>query len=507
LKTLAFLIIFAGLPLLLHAQQPALGTEAEQAAGKELYLEKCAQCHGETGDGQGSAAAFFRPAPRNFTSAIFKFRTTGSGELPSDADIKRSIRNGMPYTGMPAWPQLSETEVTNLMYFLKTISSDFSGPYGMPAIVEIPKPPGASEASLLRGRAVYEENQCADCHGDTGRGYGKSAPTLADQWNTHIRPADLTKRWTFRNGARREDIYRTFTTGLDGSPMPSYDMSQEDRWALVDYVYSLSRDTPDYATVAIAQGVTGALDLSMGRALFETAPAALFPVVGQVIEPGRAFYPGTNAIEVRAVYNQNEIAIQLSWNDMRAETTGHNSPALTVPRVEAAASDSLDSFSDAVAVQWPSQQPAGTERPYLLFGDRKRSVDLWFVDLARGEAEIFVGKGYESIEPVAGDLSVTSNYDEGEWTVIFKHQRTSEEGLSFDEGSFVPLAFSVWDGFNRERGNKRGLTSWYHVYIAPMETASALGPMLLYGLGTLLFGLGLVAFTRRKYRGQDLATV
>ena len=228
----------------------------------------------------------------------------------------------MPYTGMPTWHQLSQQQVTNLMYFIKTFNEDFAGPYGTPDEVEIPEPPEYSEASAQRGREVYMENQCYDCHGNRGRGDGTSAPTLTNQWGEHIRPADMTKRWTFIGGTSRRDIYRTFTTGMDGSPMPSYTIPEEDRWALVDYVYSLSRDNPDYATVVVAQNVSGEFDLSQGPALFEAAEAAYFPVVGQVIESGRAFQPGVDGIEVKAVYNQDEIAFMLTWHTMTPDTSG-----------------------------------------------------------------------------------------------------------------------------------------------------------------------------------------
>ena len=241
-----------------------LGTEAQREAGKQVYDQKCAHCHGDNGDANSVTTAYLRPAPRDFTSGIYKFRSTASVELPIDDDIKRSIREGMPTTSMPAWRGiLSETDITNVVYYIKTFNDDFAGEFGNPTPIDIPKAPRYDAANLERGRQVYEENQCSDCHGDQGRSNGKSAPTLNDDWDHPIRPADLTKRWTFRASPTREDVYRTFMTGLTGSPMPSYeDIPEEDRWALVDYIWSLSRDEADYATVVTAQGIDGAIDLS-----------------------------------------------------------------------------------------------------------------------------------------------------------------------------------------------------------------------------------------------------
>jgi mono/diheme cytochrome c family protein len=493
----------------IQAQEAILGTEAQRKAGKKIYDQKCSQCHGYNGDANSVGKEFFRPRPRDFTSGIFKFRSTANGELPTHEDLKRSIKNGMPYTGMPAWPDFSDQELTNLAYYLKTFSEDFVD-YGDVKPLPLPKAPSYSEELAKRGRVVYEENQCLDCHGNAGRGDGKSAPTLKDHWNQPIRPADLTKRWTFRGGPGREDIYRTFTTGLDGSPMPSYNIQpSEDQWALVDYVYSMGEsDEANYATMVVATGLNGSIDFSQGKALFENAAGALFPVVGQVIEPGRTFYPGVNAVEVKAVYSADEIAIMLTWHDMTAETTGKNSPMLETPRFEpeAAVTDSTqspESFSDAAAILLPSKMPEGTEKPYFMFGDSKNPMDIWLADLAKDSADFFIGKGSKNIEAAgSGGLSVVSGYEEGEWHVIFKRTRLAEEGLAFEEGSFVPVAFSVWDGFNEERGNKRGLTTWYYLYLEPLQKVSPAGPMAKSGGITFLILLGIVAFARIKYRNK-----
>ncbi len=150
----------------------------------------------------------------------------------------------------------------------------------------------------------------------------------------------------------------------------------------------------------------------------------------------------------------------------------------------------------------PSKMPESVVKPYLMFGDKKNSMDIWFLDLAKNEAELYVGKGRGSIEAAESDLSVTSNYEEGRWTVIFKRSRVKEDGLSFEEGMFLPIAFSVWDGFNSERGNKRGLTSWYNIYLSPLEQESPLWPMAKSALITFLILMAIVVPIRAKYKGK-----
>lgn len=485
------------------AQDNILGTEEQRAAGKQLYDKYCAQCHGINGDANSVGKKYFRPEPRDFTSGTFKFRTTESGELPTHNDITRSIKNGMPSTGMPAWTNFSNNELDNLAYYLKSFSKDFVD-FGDVTPITIPNPPSLTEESIRRGRQVFVENQCVDCHGNLGLGDGPSAPTLIDQWDQPIRAADLSKKWTFRGGPTREDIYRTFTTGLDGSPMPSYSIQPpEDQWHLVNYVYSLGESEANYGTLVIAEGLESKMDISQGKALFQNANETLFPIVGQIVEPGRQFYPGVNAVKVKAVYDQEDIAIMLTWHDMSAETNAGNSPTLVAPNFDPNADPETVEFNDAVAILLPSKLPQGIKKPYFMFGDSKNSVDLWFLDLAKDSADFYIGKGSQNLKPGESNLEVTHSFEEGEWTAIFKRKRISEDGLSFEENTFIPIAFSIWDGFNKERGNKRGLTSWYNLYLQPMETESAVGPMAKYAMITLLAELGLIFFVRVRYKGKS----
>ena len=98
----------------LRAQGPDIGTDAQRESGKTLYLKNCSQCHGDNGDGEGYATPHLFPKPRNFTSGKFKVRTTPNGALPTHQDLVNIIRRGMPYTSMPAWPNLSDSEVSDL---------------------------------------------------------------------------------------------------------------------------------------------------------------------------------------------------------------------------------------------------------------------------------------------------------------------------------------------------------------------------------------------------------
>ena len=224
-----------------RAQGPDLGTEAQRESGRTLYVKYCSQCHGEKGDGEGYATSHLSPRPRDFTTGKFKVRTTPNGALPSHQDLVNIVRRGMPYTSMPAWPTLSDQEVSDLSYYIKTFSPDFANPEIVPQPVPLPSAPAATNESIELGKKLYVENGCVKCHGTLGRGDGPSATTLKDDLGRPLRAADLSQSWTFRGGSSREDIFRTMSTGLNGTPMPSFldALPPEQRWAITDFIVSL----------------------------------------------------------------------------------------------------------------------------------------------------------------------------------------------------------------------------------------------------------------------------
>ena len=215
-------------------------TDANRELGKEVFTAHCVGCHGERGDGTGAAATFLSPLPRDFTAGVFKFRTTPSGTLPTDGDLVRTITRGVRWTAMPTWHEVTEKERLAVVTYLKTLSKRWKEDAPEAALV-IPPAPRATPQLLADGKVLYERAKCAECHGEHGKGDGPSAATLKDDFDRPIRPADFT-RGELKAGSSATDVYRTMTTGLDGTPMPSFadTMSDADRWAISYYVLSLS---------------------------------------------------------------------------------------------------------------------------------------------------------------------------------------------------------------------------------------------------------------------------
>jgi len=99
---------------------------------------------------------------------------------------------------------------------------------------------GKEVESVDAGKALFAL-YCSNCHGVTGKGDGPRSPMFDPA------PRDLTHgRFKFRTTETgepptREDLFRTVSGGLRGTGMlPFADLPEEDRWALVSYVRSLS---------------------------------------------------------------------------------------------------------------------------------------------------------------------------------------------------------------------------------------------------------------------------
>jgi|GEM_PF-271291 len=193
---------------------------ASALRGENIYLKSCAACHGDDGAGKGPAAGYMNPLPRDFTSGMYKFRATASGELPTDADLLRVVDEGVSGTLMPAWKGvLTPQERLDVVAYIKQFSEDFQTP--APEPVAIPEAPPDLAKYAPEGKMIYMLMECWACHGGKGKGNGQSGKTLKDDWGAKIRPWDLTGS-RYKAGHDAQSLFRTITTGLNGTPMPAY---------------------------------------------------------------------------------------------------------------------------------------------------------------------------------------------------------------------------------------------------------------------------------------------
>jgi mono/diheme cytochrome c family protein len=234
--------------------------------GLEVYGTQCAVCHGALGDGNGMAAHMLRVQPRDFRRGLFKFRSTPSGSLPTDDDLLRTVTEGVRWTGMVGRADLWEGDRRAVVQYLKTFSPRFAAERPASAVA-VPPAPEKNSALLDQGRRLYRDADCAKCHGPLGRGDGSSAAGMKDDWGWPTWPSDLTWR-PLKRGFSPDGIYLTITTGLSGTPMPSYGDSLESQeiWALVYYLDSLV--PPEHRLsprLALGEESRGWMAVRMGR--------------------------------------------------------------------------------------------------------------------------------------------------------------------------------------------------------------------------------------------------
>ncbi|MGH7507048.1 MAG: c-type cytochrome, partial [Longimicrobiales bacterium] len=469
--------------------------QAQQAdhPGKPTYDRWCAGCHGVDGDGQGDAAGYMLPRPRDFTKALYQIRTTASGQLPTDADIRRVIDEGMPGTAMPAWrEQLSEAERDNLVAYLKTFSR-FFGQGAAPEPLSFGSAPGVSEEAIAEGREFYQSIECWKCHGQEGRGDGQSAPTQTDDEGFPMRPADLTEPWLFNGGATVEDIYRTLRTGLDGTPMPSFGdllaanfMTDEQLWNVAYYVRSLApEEVPPRVREVVRAAQVDTLPGEAADSAWNDVERFYIPLVGQIIVKPRWFAPAVDGVWVQAVHDGNEIALRLSWSDpsrspdpvwadwrQLVESTMEPKLATSTPAAGApapasgpAAAESQPApqptpLGDAIAVQFPRTIPPGMERPYFFMGSARDPVYVWHWSSEAERATEQLGRGPGRLDPIGADALLSSNavWEHGQWRLTLRRRlvvgdtaagaEQDANRLSFATRQPIPMAIFAWDGDN-----------------------------------------------------------
>ena len=223
--------------------------EASTARGKELYLQECAACHGFTGKGDGAKVTELNVKPSDLSKPALQNQ--------SDGALFWKISEGKaPMLSFRL--RFSEKERWTIIHYVRTLASQQS--------TQVPTPTGASESggapapqaqssapsswqapaqasrqvnpvpvdqsSLARGKQLYTQ-ECADCHGATGKGDGPGASDLK------ANPANLSSPTI----QQQTDGTLFWKLSAGKKPMPAFEkkLPEKDRWMIIGYLRTLAQ--------------------------------------------------------------------------------------------------------------------------------------------------------------------------------------------------------------------------------------------------------------------------
>ncbi len=286
-KLAAVLDDLFGTPAAPKVPADALGlTPDKLAVGSRVYKEKCAQCHGSTGDGRGPTGLYVYPHPRDFRLAKFKYISSTAG-LPTRDDVTAMVKVGIAGNSMPGFAMLPAEQLDAVVaytFFLSLrgrVETDLlSAVLGEEGLTETPellaeltlkqwakrfaeadakvvrpnvptlevKAGGLDtvyDEAVRRGFASFQMAGCASCHRD----YGRETHYLYDEWGVAVRPANLSAG-TYRAGGEPLDLFRRVRCGIPPSGMPGVGeamLSDAQVWDLVLFQMALPvpRHLPD----------------------------------------------------------------------------------------------------------------------------------------------------------------------------------------------------------------------------------------------------------------------
>ena len=434
------------------------------ATGGDTYASRCAVCHGANGGGDGPLAAELMPPPRDLRRGAYRFRSTEYGAAPLDTDIIGVVARGLGTTAMGRFLHLGVDRLENLAAHLETLAPAVfaSDP---PALPGHPMPAEAAAQLATRGRTIYEETRCWECHGKTGRGDGPSAATLKDDTGRLSTATNFTKRWQAKAGGGAPDIFRVISGGMNGTPMPSYagTLSPDDRWAVAYYIERLGRAARFSPTVQ-AGIVTEQLPSDPTASFWRTIPATAVFLGPQVEIPPYWTEPSVDAVDVTVAVNGDQIGILLVWDDRTRDV--RNDDAGSIPTIAAAvARYGTWRLPDRIAVQFPVKvDPKGALPPFYL-GDTDQPVERWIWSAdryERGEQQAIVDRvaGARATPVTRTDgppVQTAATFVDGQWRVVLLGKRPPKTAAT------TTIALQSWDGATGESGPWHSLSSWITV--------------------------------------------
>jgi len=289
----------------------------------------------------------------------------------------------------------------------------------------------------------------------------------------------LSRTAFYKGGSSGVDIYRTLTTGLDGSPMNAYDyISDFERWNLVHYLQSLHsvKRKKNFSTIKkiTSKWTDKPIVITLDESIWEMA------VETQIsLWPLRARKNPLTKLFIRSLYNKDKIAIKIKWEDSTADSIINNN------------------YVDQSAIQFAVNFSDIEDSPFYGMGEKGKIVNIWhwkadvrqkiiksnklkqknvvktpdsiegmFVNpFTESSVEEMNSKGIGSltVQPLADQKVEGGGYwYNGFWNVVFIRNlhASNQWDIDFINKDQVVLAFALWDGNKKEMNSNKMVSFW-----------------------------------------------
>lgn len=469
-----------------------------------LFTRHCAVCHAEDGSGEGAAAPWLFPRPRDFGAGRFRIVSTENG-APTDADLLRVLERGLPGHAMPAFSWLPAEDLLGLVHHVRGLAVDrmalgLEQRYASTTarisstearslawtilspgdVLPVPPDPGpTADAELLeRGRGSFVA-RCAACHGLDARG---QRPDRAWAGIEGVHWARDLRAGTMEGGARWEDLAHRVLAGMPGAAMPpSIFESESELVALLAYVRSLLPADADRRGVPVRRSLVAARVDSIDAqdlASIDFGPARGVDVV---LMPLAARDTCIDRAEVRAVHDGRSLAVRVRYVD---------------PTRDDSLLGGKSGFADQCALEFSQE----TLPPLFGMGSHEDRVGVWHWAAFRSRdllgaldligalppealpdppagllrpsraGDVAEGAGLGVLTTAGpGEVAVRPTHSAGSWELTFVAPLAS---AGFDRESLAPASgrsgqwnLAIWNGTAEDVGARKAISIWHELVL------------------------------------------
>jgi hypothetical protein len=228
--------------------------------------------------------------------------------------------------------------------------------------------------------------------------------------------------------------------------------------------------------------VSGELPSTADDGAWNTVPAFVIPLSGQVITRPVWPEPSAKALTVRSLHNGTDIAFLLEWqdntkNDRLTPGTFRDGAAIGLPLGDAPAFFCMGQLDHYINIwHWKADWQSDIDRRAARASDGKSGEVRRFEVIPRraSSVEDLVGGGFSTLtsKQSQGRVQGKALWKDGVWKVVMRRPLEStdpENEARLAPGRIQAIAFAIWNGENKERNGQKAVAPWFQLVIDPIS--------------------------------------